>query len=186
MIFYSPRQQFHLIIWWSITLLSIPANVLQPAASSLKPCPEEKEWQWGMNACCQTWLSCYFIRNTYLGTSVKVKVYINLVRSLCFYDGIARLSLPRMLAWRQTLPKVLHRWNYIFQSLQQFHLIITWNMPFIFLNSSLCPLTSGHSSQLLLWMLGRERVTMRWELFVKQKMFVGFLVTFFIKIFANR
>ena len=37
----------------------------------------------------------------------------NTVRLLCSYNGIARLSLPLMLAWRQTLPKVLHRWNYI-------------------------------------------------------------------------
>ena len=33
----------------------------------------------------------------------------NTVRLLCSYNGIARLSLPLMLAWRQTLLKVLHR-----------------------------------------------------------------------------
>ena len=53
--------------------------------------------------------------------------------------------------------------------MQQFHLIITWSMPYILLYSSLCPLASGHSSQLPQKMLWRERVTMRWELFVKHK-----------------
>ena len=41
MIFSMPRQPFNLIIeisFESITLFSIPANILQPAASSFKPC----------------------------------------------------------------------------------------------------------------------------------------------------
>ena len=40
-VFSMPRQQFYMIIdilFESITLFSIPANVLKPAASSIKPC----------------------------------------------------------------------------------------------------------------------------------------------------
>ena len=44
--FANPKQQFHLKVNWIITLLSITANVLWPAASPLQQCPEE-EWRWG-------------------------------------------------------------------------------------------------------------------------------------------
>ena len=146
MIFSSPRQQFHLIICRSITLFY--SSQYPPTSSQLAQTLACIEGVAMRCECLLPNMAFMWLHYKYLGTSVKVKVYINLVRSLCFYDGIARLSLPRMLAWRQTLPKVLHRWNYIVYSLQQFHLIITWNMPFILLYSSLCPLTSSHSSQL--------------------------------------
>ena len=48
---WSLPNHSHLIIDsnTSFKLLSVSANVLEPAASSLKQCPEEKEWQWGVN-----------------------------------------------------------------------------------------------------------------------------------------
>ena len=47
-----------------------------------------------------------------------------------FYGRNFRIhQLPQMTTCHQTLlPKVLRRWNEIFSSLQQFHLIITWNL----------------------------------------------------------
>ena len=83
--FAESQAAVHMMISWIITLLSIPANVLWPAASSLKQCPKENEWQWGEiqeNACC--WLSCDFLvenicifqmsmlHTSYLGTSGNV------------------------------------------------------------------------------------------------------------------
>ena len=45
--FANPKQHFHLKVNWIITLVSITANVLWPAASLLQQCPEKKEWRWG-------------------------------------------------------------------------------------------------------------------------------------------
>ena len=73
----NPKQQFQLIFSWIITLLSLPANVLWPAANMLHQCLEEKEWQWGEiqeNACC--WLSCDFLVEKYFHFSNVHASYI--------------------------------------------------------------------------------------------------------------